>query len=508
MKLRTLRTTAVLAAAGLALTACGSGDSTDSGTQSGGELTMGMVVDVGTWAATDAAWGNAAPYHQAVYDTLLRTAADGTVEPGLAEEWSYDESGTELTLELRDAVTFSDGEEFNAEVAASNLERFRDGASENAGNLAALEEVEVVDDDTIILHLESPDPALLAYLSQNSGLQASPASFDSPDAQQTPVGSGPYVLDADATIPGSTYALTAREDYWDPEVQHYSSILMNFYPDATALLNALKGGQVDYANLNSTTQLPDAEAAGYTPHLAPVNWKGYILADREGEVNEALGDVRVRQAFNHAFDREALVDAIEGGYAEPTTQIFGPETSAYSADLEDAYPYDPEKAKALLAEAGYPDGITITMPVTSFVPAAELELLAGMLAESNITVDGEQAGSSFIGELLGGKWAAFQFGLNQEPLPWMTYQLAVAPESAWNVQHVEDETIQALAERMRHGGEDGDAAARELNEYLVDEAWFAPIYRVEGALVTADGTTTTHKIGTAAPNLWDIRPTE
>lgn len=498
----TLTTGAILA---LTLAGCGGdGGAESSASEREPELEIGMIVDVGGWTASEAAWGNEALFHTAAYDTLLRTEADGTVAEGLATDWSWDESGTELTLTLRDDVTFHDGAAFTAEVAKENLERFRDGGSENAANLAGIEEITVDDDHTLTLHLNAPDPSLETYLSQNAGLQASPESFDE-DTLSEPAGSGPYEYDAAASIPGNRYVFTAAEDYWDPEIQHYDRITMHYYDDATATLNALRDSQVDYANLNSTTQIADAEAAGYETHMAPVNWKGYILADRDGEIEEPLADVRVRQAFNYAFDREALLEAIEGGHGEVTTQIFGPETSAYVEELEDAYPYDPDRAQELLAEAGYPDGITIRTLKTSFTPDSEFELISGMLAESGITVEADQVGSDFIGDLLGGRWGAFNFGLNQEPEPWMTYQLAVAPNSAWNIFSTEDETVSDLAERMRTGDEQ---AGRELNEHLVEEAWFAPMYRVMGVLVTHDGTHVTNKVGQAQPNLWDIVPAD
>lgn len=518
---RILKAIALGSVAALSLSACAgnAGDTSpttgsDSTTAAGNgtvagrapELRIGAVVDVATWVAADAEWGNAATYYMAVYDTVLRTAADGTIEPGLAEEWAYSDDNLELTLDLRDGVSFTDGTELTADIVVQNLERFRNGASPNTSNLISVDTITAQDEDTVVLTLSEPDPALLTYLSQNSGLVVAPSAFDAPDAQTNPVGSGPYVLDTAASTVGSSYRFTANEDYWDPSIQHYDAMTINYYADASALLNALRDNQIDIANLNSVTQIPDAEAAGYTINTLPVNWKGLIIADRNGQVNEALGDVRVRQAINYAIDREGLLQGLEDGYGEVTTQIFGPSTTAFDAELEDAYPYDPEKAKELLAEAGYPDGITITMPQTGFVPASEPELIAGVLAESGINVEYEQAGEGFISDLLGGKWAAFSFGLNQEPEPWMTYLLSVDPGSAWNVYHQEDAKVAELAQRMRQGGEDGEAAGRELNAYLVEQAWFAPFYRVLGVIVTADGTSVTMKDGQAVSNLWDIVP--
>lgn len=504
--LRLTRIAALTAAAALALTACsssGSGGSDTDGTAPT-SLRIGAVVDVSTWVVADAAWGNEATYYMAVYDSLLRSTSENEIEPGLAEEWSYNEDSTELTLDVRDNVTFTDGTALDAQIVADNLTRFQEGASPDAGLLSSVTSIDVPDSDTVVLTLSAPDPALLLSLSMQAGLVAAPSTFDAADAQTNPVGTGPYILDSAASTIGSSYSFTANPDYWDPAAQHFENLTITYYADASALLNALRDQQVDVSNLNSTTQMPDAEAAGYTINTRPVNWKGLILADRWGVKNEALADVKVRQAINYAIDREGLLQGLEGGNGEPTTQIFNIDGDAYEADLENAYPYDPEKAKSLLAEAGYPDGITITMPQTSFVPASEPELIAGVLAESGITIEYEQAGESFFGDLLGGTWAAFSFGLNQEPLAWQTYNQAIAPGSPWNVYHEADPTVEALAARIRLGGDDGTAAAKELNEYMVDQAWFAPFYRVVGVIVTTDGYAITMKSGQAVPNLWDI----
>ncbi|WP_062201386.1 ABC transporter substrate-binding protein [Demequina salsinemoris] len=517
--LRTAKFGALVGVAALALAACSSGgtddstassDSSSSATAAEGraeQLTIGAVVDVSTWSAQDAAWGNTATYMMAVYDTLLRQNADGTIEAGLATDWSYDDSMTVLTLTLRDDVTFTDGSALDADLVVENLTRFQNGASENSGNLSSIDSVTAVDATTVEIALSAPDPALLSYLAQNSGLIEAESAFDSADIQTVPVGSGPYVLDADSSTIGSSYTFTANDDYWDPDSQHYDTIVINYYADANALLNALRDSQVDIANLNSTSQIPDAESAGYTINTQTLNWKGLILADRWGVVDEALADVRVRQAINYALDREGLLAGIESGYGEVTTQIFGTGTTAYEEDLDSYYTYDVDKAKELLTEAGYPDGITITMPLSSFVPESEAQLIAGNLAEAGITVNYETAGESFISDLLGGKWAAFEFGLNQESESWATYKLSVSVDSAWNIYHQSTDELDALADRMRMGGEDGDAAAQEMNEYLVENAWFAPFYRVEGVIVTNDATSVTLKNGQAVSNLWDIVPT-
>lgn len=276
----------------LALTGCSAPANSD--TDENAALRLGVVTELKSFAPWEASWANQSPYLQAVYDTLLRAEPDGTIVAGLATEWEWDESRTVLTMTLRDDVTFSDGEKLTAQIAADNLERFRDGTSENSAFLAGVTTVEATDDTTLVLTLAAPDPAMPVYLSQNAGLVGSPAMFDAADAQTTPIGSGPYLLDDDKTVIGSTYVFEANPNYWDPENVHYDEITMTFYGDPTALMNAVKGGQVDATNSTSAMQIPEAEAAGFSAQTYEQNWTGFLLFDRNGAVNPAFADVRVR----------------------------------------------------------------------------------------------------------------------------------------------------------------------------------------------------------------------
>ncbi|WP_404429638.1 ABC transporter substrate-binding protein [Microbacterium lacus] len=493
----------------LALTACSSSASPESGSETPTTLNMGILTQLTSFAPWEASWSNQSPYLQAVYDTLLRSEPDGTIVEGLATAWEWDESKTVLTLTIREGVTFSDGTALTAQVAADNLTRFRDGTSENAPFLAGMTSAEAPDDTTLVITLALPDPALPVYLSQNAGLVGSPAMFDSPDAQTTPIGSGPYVLDADETVIGSTYVYEANEDYWDADSVHYDSIEMTFYGDPTALMNAVKGGQVDATNLQTPTQATEAEAAGFTAEISEQNWTGFLLVDRDGVINPAMGDVRVRQAINYAMDREGMLQALEGGLGTVTTQVFGLNTSAYNDDLNERYPYDPEMATELLTEAGYPDGFTLVMPSNNFVPESVFAIYKEQLDAVGINVEWETTGDDLFGRMLGGTWASFPFLLQSDPTSWQTIQLSMLPESTWNTSRVADPTVIELADIVRAGDEaEADAAAQELNEYIVEQAWYAPLYRPYSTYITAEGTQATVQADNAVPYLWNIRPSE
>jgi peptide/nickel transport system substrate-binding protein len=488
----------------LALAGCSAQSSAESASPT---LRLGVVTQLTSYAPWEAGWSNESPYLQAVYDTLLRAEPDGTITAGLATEWEWDESKTVLTLTLRDDVTFTDGEPLTAQVAADNLTRLRDGTSAAAPYLAGMTSVSAPDDTTLVITLNAPDPALTVYLTQNVGLVGSPAMFDSPDAKTAPIGSGPYVLDADETVVGSTYVYEANEEYWDPESVHYDTVEITFYGDPTALMNAVKGGQVDATALQVASQIPEAESAGFSAQTTEQSWTGFILADREGKINPAIGDVRVRQAINYALDRDALLKAIDAGLGTVTTQVFAENSTAYAEELDGAYPYDPDKAEELLAEAGYSDGITLTMPSNNFVPESVFAIYKEQLAAVGITVEWEQTGDDLFGRMLGGEWAAFPFQLGTMPTSWQTIQISMLPESVFNTSHVADPMVIELASTVRSADEEeAAAAALELNQYVGDQAWYAPLYRPSSAFITNATTDATLQVDNAVPYLWNIQP--
>jgi peptide/nickel transport system substrate-binding protein len=497
-----LAATAVVAA--LALTGCSAGGSSSGGDSS--TLTLGVLVPATTFEAQGINFANESPYGQAVYDTLLRATPEGEVEADLATEWSYNEDSTVLSLTLRDDVKFTDGTEFNADAAAQNLLRFRDGTSPNKSLLAAVADAKAVDPTHLEITLSQSDPSLLVALTQNAGMVQSPASFENTDIKTNPVGSGPYILDTGKTVVGTSYSFSKNADYWNPDDVHYDSLVLNVYSDPTALLNAIKGGQVNAANTPSNNDLKEMEAAGFTVNAFELNWTGLILFDRGGTMNPALGDVRVRQAINYAFDTEALLTAVGQGLGTPTTQIFPTSSVGYDKSLDDRYSYDPKKAKELLAEAGYADGLTIDMPTSSLLGATVFTLIQQQLKDVGITVNGTDAGTNFISDILAPKYPATYMILQQDP-DWALINFQIAPTSTFNPTKYADPTVDALIDTVHNGTkEESDKAVKELNTYIVEQAWFAPWYRMQSSFVTDANTEVKTQVGNAYPYLWNFTP--
>lgn len=507
---RSVGIAALAAAAALVLAACGGGSSGSSSGGAGGTgtLTIGALVPATTQSAADANWANESPYMQAVYDTLLRATPDAKIEPSLATSWSYNTDKTVLTMKLRTDVKFTDGEAFTAAVAAQNLLRFRDGTSPNKSFLTSLADAKAVDPATLQITLKQPDPALLNYLTQNAGLQESPKAFNAPDIKTKPVGSGPYILDATKTVVGSKYVYTKNPNYWDKSRQHYAQLVINVYQSIATQVNALRGGQVNGLNLADNSANDQLKGAGIALYPHELDWTGVMLLDRSGKMNNALADVRVRQAINYAVDRDAMLKAVDKGNGTVTGQIFPKISPAYDPTLDTMYPYNKDKAKQLLSEAGYANGLTIEMPEVNLGSTAVYDLMKQYLGDVGITVKYTQVAlSDAIATILAPKYPAAWFRLQEDPTSWQIANFTMTPNATFNPFKVDDPKVTTLVQTIQHGtDEQAAAAAKDLNRYVVEQAWFAPWYRVAGNFAADRKTTVVQQADNAYPYLWNITP--
>lgn len=325
-------------------------------------LNLGMPVPAVTYdpakAVTDSLW-----ITELAYDPLIYRASNGELEPRLAESWSYIGSDNTLfEMNLRAGVKFSDGTPLTADVVKRNFEHYADASSAKS-KIAMFEQLEVVDDLTIRVHLAEPHPAMPELFTQAKfvGDLASGPALDDPDQMTTNTfGAGPYMIDAKATIAKATYTFVPNPHYWNPDGVHYEKVVVKVIDNANTALNALKTGQIDAVQGDFTTAQA-AEAAGLQVAHTPRQWFGVIVGDADGTLVPALKDQRVRQALNYAIDRKKISDGLLGKFGAPTEQIVMPGQSGFNEGT--FYTYDPAKAKSLLAEAGYPDGFAL--PVTT-----------------------------------------------------------------------------------------------------------------------------------------------
>lgn len=503
--------TVTVAAAALAIAGCtgdadpSEGETSASPVPRGDRLAIAMLGDVSSWDPAQAHVGHYLQPYQAVYDTLILRAPDGTLEPMLATSWTYSDENTTLTLQLRDDVTFSDGAVFDAAAVKANLEHFQQAEGPQASQLASLESVAVLDEATVELTLSQADPAMPYYLSQAAGLMGSPQALGTTQIGSDPVGSGPYLLDAEASETGSRYALTAREDYWNPSLQRFDSLELDVIPVVTDRLAALEAGEVDAAALDVATR-DAALDLGLTEYASLDGWQGLVLLDRDGQVNPAMGDYRVRQALNYAFDREAMLATLNPDNGEVTNQVFGTASGAYIPEMEEKYPYDPEMARDLLEQAGYGDGLTLTMPE---IPDQEAtyEMISEQLGAVGITVETEPITMAEIYTSITDKtYPMVWFQLSQGEA-WVNINQWIAPSATqFNPFASTTPELAALLEDVQTAGEDAADEAREVNAYVTEFAWFVPWYRVNSLYFASPFVAVEPQAQQAVPSIYNFAP--
>ncbi|MFV0374932.1 ABC transporter substrate-binding protein [Microbacterium sp.] len=495
-------------AAALALTACsGGGTSTPApdGADSAPLLVLASLMEPASWDPAQANEGHPAPIYQSVYDTLIKREPDGELSPMLATKWTSSEDGLALDLDLRTDVTFTDGAPFNADAVKANIEHFQTANGPLQGSLAAVSGVEVVDEDTVTLTLNSPDPDLPYSLSNAAGYMGSPVALGTAEIAAAPVGTGPYVLDQKRSVVGSTIILTRNEDYWGEELP-FDEVEFRVLADETARLNALTSGQVDYAPLNRAASAIQAEAAGLSAPKLSVDWSGLIFFDRDGTLLPELADVRVREALAIAIDAEALVDVGWEGRGVATSQVFGPDSEGYSADLDGAYAYDPARAKKLLAEAGA-SNLEFTLPMSGVFEPVIYDAIIQNWQDIGVTVNRHQWGpGEAIGSMLGGEYPIVFMSLSQRS-DWGTTQFLLAPDAPWNALKSTDPDLEALIAAYPLADEAGRAdVARQINEWVVDNVWFAPVMRPDAFNFHGDKIQLTPQVQQAVPSIYNFAP--
>jgi len=323
----------------------------------------------------------------AVYDALVQLDASGEPKPGLATAWRYNDDLTEFSLTLRSGVTFHDGTPFNAAAVARNLERSR--ALGNRAGAATVETmtqiaaIEVAGEDTVRIKLKEPSGQMPYLLGGQAGMMISPAALtdNSFGATLKPVGAGPYrVRSFDSNI---RTQMQRYDGYWGGIEGRPAAFEHNFVSDSRARLNAMRSGQATVA-LIEARQIAEAKAAGFAVQINEKNSTWHIGLNTS---RETMGKLKLRQAIMHAIDREALADALGFGASRPSAQFFASTSPWYIPELETMYPFDPEKARKLVAEAGYPKGVDINWLLLN---TAEYKLMGeavqSMLADVGIRV--------------------------------------------------------------------------------------------------------------------------
>lgn len=321
-----------------------------------------------------------------VYETLIKVDANNQLQPLLAKSWDISPDRKTYTFHLADAK-FSSGRPVNADAVVTNIMRIKNrtgGVVEGlSSQMAPVESATATDSKTVVVKLLEPSNNWLFNMSQTAGIIYDPAQFD--HLKTEPAGSGPYIFQE--WRKGETITLARNDNYWGSHAK-VRGIVFRFYSDPNAMTTAMLSGQLDIiSNLGTPEAISQFEGTQ--------NYK--VLEGRtNGEVvlgfnnsREPLKKIQVRQAINHAIDRKALLNAVWGGKGDLIGSMVTP-LSPWYEDLANTYPYDPQKAKELLKEAGYESGLSLRLrvPPISYATGAGTYVVSQLKAVGiNVTLE-------------------------------------------------------------------------------------------------------------------------
>ncbi|MCM3639061.1 ABC transporter substrate-binding protein [Sporosarcina luteola] len=334
-----------------------------------------------------------------LYETLLNFGKeDTTIQPGLAKEWNTDD-GLTYTFKLQEGVKFHDGTDFNAEAVVKNFERWANGDADKFPYYKSMfggfkddeehviESVTADGDHTVIIKLKRAQAPFLKNIAMSMFAIASPTAFEKGDDQfeRNPVGTGPFKFVN--WKPNESITIEKFDEYWQKGLPKLDKVIFRSYPDNSARLNALIAGEIDLADgINPA----DGEKIEGNADLQLIERPSMNVGYLGLTVTRPPFDKKeVRQAMNYAIDKKTIIESFFEGRANSAKNPMPPSISGYNDDIEE-YEYNPEKAKELLAKAGYPDGFEMelwAMPVPRpYMPdgAKVAEVIQSNLAEIGV----------------------------------------------------------------------------------------------------------------------------
>ena len=383
MNMLTRRSFVALSLASVAgLTACGGSEASSASTDT---LVVGVTQDIDSMdpAAAESAATRELLFN--VYDGLVKPDTDGNLVGAVAEDYGISADGTVYSFVLRPGVLFHDGTPVTAEDVKYSIERYRDYTA--GGSLvsafAAVDHVDVVDENHVDVALKEADTDFLAYFT----MAITPAAVTDLDAN--PVGCGPYRFVSRSPLENVT--LAKFDDYWDAEgAAHIPNVVFKVVSNPDSIGVELAGGSIDLFYRTPETQLSQLPEDAFTIYEGGMN---IVQALYLNNAQKPFDDVRVRQALAYALDVQEVFDYVSGGAGQEVGSSMYPAFAKYfMPELNDVYDTDLDKAQDLLKQAGYEDGFSFTIQVSSAHPQHidTCEVLKEQLARIGVTANIQQ----------------------------------------------------------------------------------------------------------------------
>lgn len=451
-----------------------------------GTLIVALPLDPNSLNPPNTAERMAENVSNQIFDALLAVDIElNELSPALATEWEVSEDGLQYSFTLREGVTFHDGTPFNAEDVVATFEAGADPANAYFDEYEGVT-VEVVDDYHVVLVREESDVVFERLLAETPIISAEQFAEGGNQAiEDFPIGTGPFKFVE--WVKGNRIVLEANPDYWIEGLPLVAEVIFRPIPESSTRLAAIQTGEVHIVNRLSSDEaqqllgVPGVQVIRY-----PVDRVYYIAFNNlTTGVGLPTEDPLVRQAMNYAVDREAIIDGLFDGFADLATGMITPENLGFNASVE-PFPYDPDRARELLAEAGYANGFEIGMacPIGAYTNFEEVcQAVAGYLEEVGITLAGGEVefmetgvywdlqANKELAPLFGDSWSASE----GEAYPRLFGSLGGmdASYSAWSDPVIDDYLLQ-ISETFDREARAGLYA--ELQQFMMDNPPFIYLY--------------------------------
>ncbi len=446
----------------LAVALCGcKGDKTGAGSS----ITIGIPQDLDSLDPHKAVAAGTKEILFNIYEGLVKPESDGELVPALASEVDPSEDGKVYKFTLREGVKFHDGSLVTAEDVKYSLERCVD-AGDGSYMVPAFSNIDSIDIDgnVITVSLKEPDTDFLAYMTQ----AIIPAS--NKDPEKNPIGTGPYKYVS--WTPQEEVVLAKNDDYWG-EKAHIDNVTIKIIADSDAIVTNLNGGSIDFFARLSTAQVEQLND-DFEVYEGTMNLVQALYLNNEVE---PFNNEKVRQALCYAVDRQSMLNlAFDGKGTIISSSMFPAFSKYYMEELNDKYPYNVEKAKGLLKEAGYEDGFTFKITVPSnYQPHIDTaQVLKEQLKEIGVTAEIELVEwDTWLNDVYGGrKFDSTVIGVDASSLTPTALLSRFVSDADNNFVNFNSEAYDAAYAKAiaTTNDEERTAAFKECEKILSDEA--------------------------------------
>jgi peptide/nickel transport system substrate-binding protein len=450
-----------------------------------GTLTMALSTFPNSIDRIQAAERQAANASTQLWDSLLWVNEEGELEPALAESYEVSEDGTEYTFYLRDDVVFHNGEPFNADSVVLTWERGANAGYEYSYYLQRADAVEKIDDYTVKITTPEPDALFLRLLAEY-WVVIPPQYYEEVGEEgflENPIGTGPFMFVE--WVKGDHITMEANPNYWREGMPKVQNLIFRPIPESATRVAAIQTGEVDVVGRLSSEEVQTLMGVPNVRVISYPSTRVYYIAfnNLTTGVDQPTEDPLVRQAMNYAVDVDAIIDALHSGYGQRAPGFVAEGEMGYGA--VEPFPYDPDKAKELLAEAGYPDGFEMDFacPAGAYIFFEQVcEAIQGYLADVGIETNLEIMESGQYWDLEAEKQLPPLFGDSWSSPQGEAYNRLVGALGGWDASYSAwsdptiDEYLQNIAQAIDF--EERKQLYEDLQVYMQENPPFIYLYQL------------------------------